>query len=80
VDKAADTDAYARQEHRRAFGDRVRELRKQAGLTQEALAGAAGMDRSFLAEIEGGRTNPSLDTMHRLADALGVDPGAFFAG
>lgn len=36
------------------------------------------MDRSFLAEIEAGRTNPSLDTIHRLADAVGVNPREFF--
>ena len=47
-------------------------------MTQEALAAAAGMDRSFLAEIEGGRTNPSLDTIHRLADALDVQPADLF--
>jgi transcriptional regulator with XRE-family HTH domain len=70
VDKPADTSR--RTTNRQAFGARVRELRKTAGLTQEALAGAAGMDRAFLVEIEAGRRNPSLDTIHRIADTLGV--------
>lgn len=70
MDKPADTDKQTG--HRAAFGQRVRALRKAAGLTQEALAGAAGMDRAFLVEIEAGRRNPSLDTIHRLADTLGV--------
>ncbi|HEV2891939.1 MAG TPA: helix-turn-helix transcriptional regulator [Frankiaceae bacterium] len=64
--------AYEDLAHRRAFGDRVRELRKERGWTQEVLAEAAGMGRGYLAEIEGGRRAATIDTIHRIAIALGV--------
>lgn len=47
-------------------------LRKQAGLTQEALAEAAGCDRSYVAMIETGRRSPSWRFLLRLADALSM--------
>jgi transcriptional regulator with XRE-family HTH domain len=42
-------------------------------ITQQALALAAGVSRSLVAEIEAGRANPSLDVVSRLADALGLE-------
>lgn len=65
-------------EHRRRFGDRIRLLRAEAGLTQERLAELAHLDRSYLANVEGGGRNPTLDVMHRLAVALKVDIGDLF--
>jgi transcriptional regulator with XRE-family HTH domain len=58
--------------HRRAFGDRIRELRRERGWTQERLAEEANMARSYLAELETARRAATIDTMHRLAVALGV--------
>jgi transcriptional regulator with XRE-family HTH domain len=58
--------------HRRAFGDRVRSLRRAKDWTQEQLAEAAAMDRSYLADIEAGHRNPTLDVIHRLASGLEV--------
>ena len=49
----------------------IRRLRKQAGLTQAALAEKAGMARPNLARIEAGRYRPALDTLERIASALG---------
>lgn len=51
---------------------RVRELRRQRGLTVTALAGAAGMARPNVSRIERGEHSPSLDTLDRIAKALGV--------
>lgn len=65
--------AFSDTEHRRRFGDRVRTLRAEAGLTQERLAERAGLDRSYLANVEGGGRNPTLDVIHKLALALNVD-------
>ncbi|WP_231860802.1 helix-turn-helix domain-containing protein [Microbacterium laevaniformans] len=61
---------------RKAFGMRVRELRQSAGLSQEQLAHQAGLDRSYVGQVERGERNVSLDNIHRLAEALGVSPGA----
>lgn len=49
----------------------VRRLRQQAGLTQEALAKRAGLARPNLARVESGRYRPSLETLERIASALG---------
>ena len=49
----------------------VRRLRQQAGLTQEALAKRAGIARPNLARVESGRYRPSLETLERIARALG---------
>jgi transcriptional regulator with XRE-family HTH domain len=56
------------------FGARVRELRRAKGLTQEELAEASGLDRSYVGSLERGERNISLRNIHRLADALEVDP------
>lgn len=51
----------------------LRRLRAASGLTQAALAEAAGMSRRMYVQLEGGDTNVSLSTLDRIADALGVD-------
>jgi transcriptional regulator with XRE-family HTH domain len=67
-------------EIKRAFGARMRALRKAAGLTQEELAFASGLDRSYLGAIERGEKNVSLINIHRIAHALGVGAGELFGG
>ena len=63
-----------------AFGARVRELRKKAQLSQEGLADAAGLDRSYIGGVERGERNVSLVNIHKIAQALKVKPGALFGG
>jgi transcriptional regulator with XRE-family HTH domain len=65
---------------RRVFGDRLRDLRHQRGWTQERLAEATGLDRSFLADVERGARFPGLDTCWRIADGLGITLGELFDG
>jgi len=55
-----------------SFGAAVREARLDRGLTQEALAHDAGMDRSYMSSIERGTQNVSLVLAIRLAGALGM--------
>jgi transcriptional regulator with XRE-family HTH domain len=43
-----------------------------AGLTQEALAFRAGLDRSYISQLEHDHKSPTLDTLFLLCDALGV--------
>jgi DNA-binding XRE family transcriptional regulator len=52
-------------------GRQVRRLRQQAGLTQATLAERAGLARPNLARVEAGRYRPSLETLERIARALG---------
>lgn len=57
---------------RAAFGERVRKLREQRGLSQAQLAERADLDVTYISGIERGRRNPGLNTLGRVARALGV--------
>jgi transcriptional regulator with XRE-family HTH domain len=60
------------------FGERLRELRQEAGLTQKQLAEEAGLTVWAITDLEqGGRQHPRWDTVVALADALGVSCDAF---
>ena len=58
------------------FGQIVRVARQQQHWSQERLAEAADLNRSYLGEIERGLASPSLATIDKLAKALGVTPSA----
>lgn len=55
-----------------AFGDAVRRLRAEKGLSQEALAFAAEIERGYLGRVERGDSVPALLVIARIARALGV--------
>lgn len=57
-----------------AFGQVLRSLRRDAGLTQEQLALAAEVERNFVSLIERGVNQPSIRVIFKLGDALGVQP------
>jgi transcriptional regulator with XRE-family HTH domain len=59
---------------RAIFAANMRRLRNAKGLSQEALAHEAGVNRSYLARIEAGRPYVGLDIIGRLAEALEVEP------
>jgi len=63
---------------KRQFGERVRELRGERGLSQEELAHSAGVHRTYMGAVERGEQNISLTNMHELADALDVPISALF--
>ena len=50
----------------------IRDLRRKKGWNQEVLSGLAGIARSHLSEIETGRTDAGVDTLWRIAEALGI--------
>ena len=56
------------------LGENVRHYRKLNGMTQEQLALEAGMERSYLSDLERGTRNPSVVALGRLADALNIEP------
>jgi ribosome-binding protein aMBF1 (putative translation factor) len=60
------------------FGERVRELRKRKGLSQEALALACELDRTYIGGVERGERNLSLINIYRIAEALEVKPRELF--
>ena len=59
------------------FGAVLRRERKAAGLTQEALAEAAELHHTHVSRLERGDRAPSLETVLRLAEALGASPAAW---
>ena len=60
--------------NRKAFGIIISKLRVQKGLTQEKMSGLAGIARSHLVALENGEKTVKLDTMWRIAEALGISP------
>ena len=63
---------------RRAFAERIKSLRRTAGLTQTELAKRAGIDRSYYAEVEAGLHSVSIDRIFAIADALDASPRDLF--
>ena len=59
-------------------GKNVRRVREKLGLTQEALAGEAGLAMRHLGRIERAEISPTVEMLSRLATALKVEPGEFF--
>lgn len=53
-----------------AFGDRIKALRLEKKISQEELAHVAGIDRTYISDIEKGRRNVSLVVIQKLAKAL----------
>ena len=64
----------------RLFGDRVRDRRLTLGLSQEALAHRAQINRTYIGTLEAGERNPSLDLIARLAKGLDCDAADLVRG
>jgi transcriptional regulator with XRE-family HTH domain len=62
-----------------AFGDALRELREERGLSQEAAALACGVDRSYYGKIERGMKSPTLSTLWRISDGFETQPSALLS-
>lgn len=60
-------------------GNRLRALRKRAGLSQRALAKKVGVPNSTISLIESGKTNPSVSALRRILDGIPVGMSEFFA-
>lgn len=56
-----------------AFGQRVRELRKQKGFSQEKLAELSNTDRSYMGRIERGEKNVTLLKIYEICNAMEID-------
>ncbi|GAA5064842.1 transcriptional regulator with XRE-family HTH domain [Thermocatellispora tengchongensis] len=60
------------------LGDRLRDLRKERGLTLRQLAALIDVSPGLLSQIENGTTDPSLTTVRKLADAFGTSMADLF--
>jgi transcriptional regulator with XRE-family HTH domain len=60
------------------LGKRVKELRDNLKLSQEALADKAELDRTFINHVENGRRNISIDNIQKIVHALNVSISEFF--
>ncbi|WP_409321455.1 helix-turn-helix domain-containing protein [Pseudomonas monteilii] len=63
-----------RQEIAKSLGQNIREQRVLIGLSQDALALACGMDRSYVGRIERGEVNLTVEKLYRLAETLNCRP------
>ena len=59
-------------------GQRVRELRTKGGISQEALANRAELDRTYVTDVENGRRNISIENLEKLIVALQMEFKDFF--
>lgn len=61
------------------IGERLRELREARNISMRTLAARSGLSANALSMIERGKASPSVSTLYKLADALGVSITSFFA-
>jgi transcriptional regulator with XRE-family HTH domain len=60
----------------KAVGERIRKKRKSSGFSQDALAVACGIDRSYMGRIERGEVNITIEKLYRIASELACKPSA----
>lgn len=58
------------------FGNALARWRQKEGLSQEALAAAAGIHRTYVSQLERGLKSPTVTLLFKIADALGTSPSA----
>lgn len=61
-------------------GQRIKQLRKELELSQEALGLKAEVDRTYVTDVENGRRNVSLEILERIIKALNISIAEFFNG
>ena len=59
-------------------GQRIKELRGELGISQEALANKADLDRTYVTDVENGRRNISIENLEKLIAALETSLADFF--
>ena len=64
----------------KAFGLKVKQLRKATGMSQEKFALSIDMDRTYYASVEAGKRNISICNIKKIADGFGVTLGELFEG
>jgi len=64
---------YRRAKKAYEIAERVRQARERLGMTQSELATRIGSTQPAIARLEAGGVTPNLDTLHRIAEALGLE-------
>jgi transcriptional regulator with XRE-family HTH domain len=54
------------------LGENMRRIREEKQMSQGDICRALGFDRSYVSNIENGKQNPTLDTIEKIAKALGI--------
>ncbi len=72
-------DIYGKKAYSSDVGTRLRQLREGRNMSMRSLGTASGLSANALSMIEGGKTSPSVNTLYKLADALGVPITTFFS-
>jgi regulatory protein munI len=62
------------------LGERIKELRRKTGLSQEKFALKIEMDRTYFATVESGKRNISLLNIEKIADGLDISLSQLFEG
>ncbi len=62
------------------LGKRIRELRKEVGISQEKFALQIGMDRTYFASVESGKRNISIQNIKKITDGFGISISDLFDG
>jgi transcriptional regulator with XRE-family HTH domain len=70
----------AGQQHRRLLGEAIRAKRQKAEFSQEKLAEKADLSTVFISRVERGKESPSVDSLVKIAKALGVRARDLVAG
>src|SRR5580700_478658 len=65
---------------KKPFGAAVRAWRGRLGISQEELAGRAGLHRTYICDVERGARNVSLESIEKLAHALEIPTARLFSG
>lgn len=73
-------DAEKKSEFLKDIGQQIKTARENLGITAVELAKRTGTERSTIARIETGRTNPTASTLKSIADALGISFVELFDG
>lgn len=60
------------------LGEKIKELRKETGLSQEKFALKIDMDRTYFATVESGKRNISLQNIEKIANGLGISISELF--
>lgn len=61
------------------LGDVLKSYREEAGMTQEALAFEAELDRTYISQLERNKKSPTVDVLFRLCEAMGVKASELIA-
>ena len=62
------------------IGSRVRQLRQERNLSQEAFADLCELDRTYISSIEKGKRNVSIINLEKIANALNINLSTLFNG